>query len=58
MLFTDSKLSCTAIFLQILARHGEDIEADKWIMLIHDLASCVAIKRPKEVNLYWSRSLA
>ncbi|CAN6487430.1 unnamed protein product [Victoria cruziana] len=43
---------------KILARHGEDIEADKWIILIHDLASCVAIKRPKEVNLYWSRSLA
>ncbi|KAF3774296.1 SHOOT GRAVITROPISM 6 protein [Nymphaea thermarum] len=43
---------------KILARHGEDIEADKWITLIHDLASCVAIKRPKEVSLYWSGSLA
>ncbi|XP_031501558.1 protein SHOOT GRAVITROPISM 6 isoform X2 [Nymphaea colorata] len=35
---------------KILARHGEDIEADKWITLIHDLASCVAIKRPKEIQ--------
>lgn len=34
---------------KILARDGEQYENEKWINLIGDLASCVSIKRPKEV---------
>ncbi|XP_020522101.1 protein SHOOT GRAVITROPISM 6 isoform X4 [Amborella trichopoda] len=35
---------------KILARDGEQIENGRWINLIEDLASCVAMKRPKEVH--------
>ncbi|KAG5556798.1 hypothetical protein RHGRI_007155 [Rhododendron griersonianum] len=34
---------------KILARDGEQIEKEKWIDLIGDLAGCISIKRPKEV---------
>ncbi|XP_058207900.1 protein SHOOT GRAVITROPISM 6 isoform X3 [Rhododendron vialii] len=34
---------------KILARDGEQIEMEKWIDLIGDLAGCISIKRPKEV---------
>ncbi|KAF9599000.1 hypothetical protein IFM89_033345 [Coptis chinensis] len=34
---------------KILARDGELNENERWISLIGDLASCISIKRPKEV---------
>ena len=37
------------LYLQILARDGEQNENEKWITLIGDLAGCISIKRPKEV---------
>ncbi|XP_021290042.1 protein SHOOT GRAVITROPISM 6 isoform X3 [Herrania umbratica] len=35
---------------KILARDGEQNEKEKWINLIGDLAGCISIKRPKEVQ--------
>ncbi|XP_058077009.1 protein SHOOT GRAVITROPISM 6 isoform X2 [Magnolia sinica] len=35
---------------KILARGGEQKENEKWINLIGDLASCISMKRPKEVQ--------
>ena len=37
------------LYLQILARDGEQNENEKWVTLIGDLAGCISIKRPKEV---------
>ncbi|KAH7690564.1 Armadillo-like helical-containing protein [Dioscorea alata] len=34
---------------KILARDGDHNENDKWIFLIHEVASCTSMKRPKEV---------
>ncbi|XP_021743434.1 protein SHOOT GRAVITROPISM 6-like isoform X1 [Chenopodium quinoa] len=34
---------------KILARDGEHSQNEKWVSLIGDIASCVSIKRPKEV---------
>ncbi|KAK9124088.1 hypothetical protein Sjap_013690 [Stephania japonica] len=34
---------------KILARDGDQSENEKWINLIGELASCISIKRPKEV---------
>lgn len=45
---------------KILARDGEQNENEKWINLIGDLAGCISIKRPKEVQticLIMSKSL-
>ncbi|XP_038697854.1 protein SHOOT GRAVITROPISM 6 isoform X2 [Tripterygium wilfordii] len=36
---------------KILARDGEQSENEKWINLIGDVAACISIKRPKEVQL-------
>jgi hypothetical protein len=33
-----------------LARNGEQIEKEKWVGLIGDIAGCISIKRPKEVR--------
>ncbi|KAJ0027548.1 hypothetical protein Pint_35765 [Pistacia integerrima] len=35
---------------KILARGGEQHEKEKWINLIGDVAGCISIKRPKEVQ--------
>ncbi|CAO2839468.1 unnamed protein product [Amaranthus hypochondriacus] len=35
---------------KILARDGEQSQNEKWVNLIGDIASCVFIKRPKEVR--------
>ncbi|XP_022767234.1 protein SHOOT GRAVITROPISM 6-like isoform X5 [Durio zibethinus] len=35
---------------KILARDGEQNEKEKWINVIGDLASCISMKRPKEVQ--------
>jgi hypothetical protein len=35
---------------KILARNGEQIEKEKWVGLIGDIAGCISIKRPKEVG--------
>ncbi|XP_017977199.1 PREDICTED: protein SHOOT GRAVITROPISM 6 isoform X5 [Theobroma cacao] len=35
---------------KFLARDGEQNEKEKWINLIGDLAGCISIKRPKEVQ--------
>ncbi|XP_042943597.1 protein SHOOT GRAVITROPISM 6 isoform X7 [Carya illinoinensis] len=35
---------------KILARDGEQNENERWINLIGDIASCISIKRPKEVE--------
>ncbi|XVF07807.1 hypothetical protein REPUB_Repub06bG0171700 [Reevesia pubescens] len=35
---------------KILARDGEQNEKEKWITLIGDLAGCISMKRPKEVQ--------
>ncbi|OMO73743.1 Armadillo-like helical [Corchorus olitorius] len=35
---------------KILARDGEQNEKEKWINLIGDLAGCISMKRPKEVQ--------
>ncbi|XP_077246422.1 ARM repeat superfamily protein isoform X2 [Tasmannia lanceolata] len=35
---------------KILARGGEQNENEKWINIIGELASCISIKRPKEVQ--------
>lgn len=43
--------------VQILARDGEHNVNEKWISLIGDLAGCISIKRPKEVNLWYLFSL-
>lgn len=45
---------------KILARDGEQSEKEKWISLIGDLAGCISIKRPKEVQnicLIFTKSL-
>ncbi|GJU56665.1 protein shoot gravitropism 6 isoform X1 [Tanacetum coccineum] len=42
---------------KILARDGEHNVNEKWISLIGDLAGCISIKRPKEVNLQYLYSL-
>ncbi|KAL8154351.1 hypothetical protein V2J09_012111 [Rumex salicifolius] len=34
---------------KILVRDGEQIENEKWVSLIGDIAGCVSIKRPKEI---------
>uniref|UniRef100_M4DL42 Uncharacterized protein n=1 Tax=Brassica campestris TaxID=3711 RepID=M4DL42_BRACM len=35
---------------KILARNGEQREKEKWVDLIGDIAGCISIKRPKEVQ--------
>ncbi|KAH0886943.1 LOW QUALITY PROTEIN: hypothetical protein HID58_063039 [Brassica napus] len=35
---------------KILARSGEQREKEKWVDLIGDIAGCISIKRPKEVQ--------
>ena len=35
---------------KILARDGELSENERWINLIGDIAGCISIKRPKEVQ--------
>nr|XP_007162802.1 hypothetical protein PHAVU_001G181900g [Phaseolus vulgaris]ESW34796.1 hypothetical protein PHAVU_001G181900g [Phaseolus vulgaris] len=35
---------------KILARDGELLENERWISLIGDIAGCISIKRPKEVQ--------
>ncbi|XP_048320811.1 protein SHOOT GRAVITROPISM 6 isoform X2 [Ziziphus jujuba] len=35
---------------KILSRDGEQIENEKWINLIGDIAGCISIKRPKEIQ--------
>ncbi|POO01806.1 Coatomer beta subunit [Trema orientale] len=45
---------------KILARDGEQNENEKWINLLGEIASCISIKRPKEVRticLLLSKSL-
>ncbi|GLT92277.1 hypothetical protein SLE2022_101210 [Rubroshorea leprosula] len=45
---------------KILARDGEQNEKEKWIYLIGDIAGCISIKRPKEVQnicLIFTKSL-
>lgn len=37
-------------FFQILGRNREQNEEEAWIALIGDLAGCISIKRPKEVD--------
>lgn len=39
------------IFLQILARDGENNENEKWTSVIGELAGSIFIKRPKKVNV-------
>ncbi|KHN02293.1 HEAT repeat-containing protein 7A like [Glycine soja] len=45
---------------KILARDGELLENERWISLIGDIAGCISIKRPKEVQnicLFFQNSL-
>lgn len=35
---------------KILARHGENNDREKWIDVIRDIASCISLKRPREVH--------
>ncbi|KAL5546037.1 hypothetical protein UlMin_005724 [Ulmus minor] len=35
---------------KILARDGEHLENERWISLLGDIAGCISIKRPKEVQ--------
>ncbi|PKA56468.1 hypothetical protein AXF42_Ash015241 [Apostasia shenzhenica] len=34
---------------KILARHGENSDKEEWIDVIREIASCISLKRPKEV---------
>ena len=40
------------MYMQILTRDGKHTENEKWINVVGDLACCISIKRPKEVELF------